>query len=581
MSPGKPVNLSSHRVASPLRPAGSGTNGKKQKRPHSGRRISLWIGSSQNWLVLLAVFLLTIILVAPQQRSKTYLLNQKIDHDIHAKMSFEYEEMQYAKGDVLVKKHQEMTQSDLDLVEQMDLAADKGYLRKILAVSLYIALLFALVFYYMRLFRPDIKFDARNILLVSVPVLLALLLGRITHGVVDLNRFPEGPGYAFPSALIGMLAVILFDARTAVLLVTTGSLAFSLHTGIDFKVFLVSLFGGYVAVTTLTTVQERKEMLKAGLFVGLANTVIILLIHYIDDPSHLRSDLIPWGIGSALASAIITMPALVMFEKSFGIITDIGLLELTGLDHPLLMELEEKAPGSFQHSLNVCKLAEAAAKTIGANYLLVRAGAYYHDIGKILKPKYSIENTITLEEKGLHSKLSPNMSAMIIKNHVKGGMDLARKYNLPDRVADFVPQHHGTTLIAYFYNEALKRFENSQTTDPVRESDFRYPGPKPQSQETAIVLLADAVEAATTSRFTSLSVNEDELQMSVQRIITDKFADGQFDESDLTLRHLHQIRESFVRTLLGRFHHRIAYPTRPTRPTNANAGPTRDRMDRK
>ncbi|MFW6256428.1 MAG: HDIG domain-containing metalloprotein, partial [Candidatus Sumerlaeota bacterium] len=262
------------------------------------------------------------------------------------------------------------------------------------------------------------------------------------------------------------------------------------------------------------------------------------------------------------------------------VVTDIRLLELTGLDHPLLKDLEEKAPGSYQHSLNVCKLAEAAARAIGANYLLVRAGAYYHDVGKTLKPTYFGENQVSLSEKSLHSKVSPYMSAMIIKNHVKMGIELARKHKLPDRVIDFIPQHHGTTVISFFYHEALKRFENSQSTDPVRESDFRYPGPRPQFIETAIVMLADTVEATVTSRFTSTSINEHELSLCVRKSVTDKFNDGQFDECDLTLRDLYLIQQSFVKTLLGRFHQRVAYPTRPGLSGPTAAVSKHDRLER-
>jgi putative nucleotidyltransferase with HDIG domain len=486
----------------------------------------------------------------------------------------------YKKGRLLAQKDDLLTDQSAGLINHMQDAYAAMRMKKYLAIVFYIALLQALVFYYIRLFRPDITFTAANVLLLALPVLIALAFGSVALTVVDPARFPDAAAYAFPSAIVGMLCVILLDSRSAVLLVTIASLAFSVRAGLDFKVFLVSLFGGYVSVTALTRVQERKEVLKAGLIVGLINAATILLIHLIDDPRTLRWDLLGWGVGNGLACGIVTMPALVVFERIFGVVTDVGLLEITGLDHPLLQELEEKVPGSFQHSLNVCKLAEAAAKAVGANYLLVRAGAYYHDVGKISKPKYFSENQISLEDKSIHSRLSPNMSAMIIKNHVKAGTDLARRHGLPERVIDFIPQHHGTTIIAYFFHEAFRRFENSQTTDPVREEDFRYPGPKPQSIETAIVMLADTAEATVTSRFTSLTINEDELRMCVQKTITDKFADGQFDECDMTLRDLHEIRESFVRTLLTRFHHRVAYPTKPARSGPASPTARRDRMER-
>ncbi|HNY26480.1 MAG TPA: HDIG domain-containing protein [Candidatus Sumerlaeota bacterium] len=499
-------------------------------------------------------------------------------------------------GQILVEGGNVISEGQEELIRAMYKEIEHLNIRRFGAIALFMLVLLALVCYYIRQFRPELIFNTGTVLQVALPVLLALLFGHLALRVVDADRFPDVAGYAFPSAMIGMLAVILFDARSAVLLVTAGCLAFGVLTGLDFRVLLVSLFGGYMSVTVLRTAQARQEVLKVGFYVGLVNTVMIVLAHLMDDPLAIqwdssgwgivnnsqlvRWDLAGWGLVNGVFCGVVTMPTLVVFERLFGVVTDIGLLELTGLDHPLLKELEEKAAGSFQHSLNVCKLSEAAAKAIGANSLLVRAGSYFHDVGKILKPKYAGENAITLEERSLHSKLSPHMSAMIIKNHVKGGIELARKYKLPERVVDFIPQHHGTTIIAFFYVEALKRFENSRSMDPVRESDFRYPGPKPQMIETAIVMLADAVEATATSRFTSLSVNEDELRMCVHKIVTDKFADGQFDECDLTLRDLHVIRESFIKTLLGRFHHRVAYPSRPSRSGPAALVPKRDRLER-
>ncbi len=486
----------------------------------------------------------------------------------------------FKAGDILAPAGYEISLEQDKLIRAMYDEVERLNLRRFGGIALFVAILLSLVCYFIRQFRPELTFNTSTVFMVALPVLLALLFGHLALKVVNAERFPDAAGYAFPAAMIGMLAVILFDSRSGMLLVTAGCLVFGARTGLDFRVLLVSLFGGYMSVTALTKAQARQEVLKVGFLVGLVNAIMILLAHFMDDPHRIRWDLFGWGLVNGVFCGVVTMPTLVVFERLFGVVTDIGLLELTGLGHPLLKELEEKAPGSFQHSLNVCKLSEAAAKAIGANSLLVRAGSYFHDIGKILKPKYAGENAISLEERSLHSKLSPHMSAMIIKNHVKGGVDLARKYKLPERVVDFIPQHHGTTIIAFFYVEALKRFENSRSMDPVRESDFRYPGPKPQMIETAIVMLADAVEATATSRFTSLSVNEDELRMCVHKIVTDKFADGQFDECDLTLRDLHVIRESFIKTLLGRFHHRVAYPSRPSRSGPAALAPKRDRLER-
>lgn len=482
------------------------------------------------------------------------------------------------KGQVLAPAGRPISPESLAQIEKMHEVYDASLLRHLFAAAVYVGLLICIVFYYFRHFRADLVFNTRNVFLVATPVLLALVIGRLALEFLDP---PDAAPYLFASGLIGMLAMILLDAGSAILLVTVGSLAFGVATGLDFKVLFVSLMGGYAASAALTSARRRWEILRAGLVAGLVNAAVIFLVNFIDNPTEMQFGLMFWGVGNGILCSVVALSTLwPFFEKVLGVVTDIGLLELTGLDHPLLRRMEEKAPGSYQHCLNVCKLAEAAARAIGANHLLVRAGAYYHDIGKTLKPRYFGENQITLEEKSMHSKLSPYMSAMVIKNHVKAGIELAEEYGLPERVADFIPQHHGTTMISYFYNQALQRFENSQSTDPVREEDFRYPGPKPQFIETAIIMLADSVEATVTSRFTSLSINEDELRLCVRKSVQDKFADGQFDECNLTLRDLHVIQETFVKTLLGRFHHRIAYPTTPG--LSGPVAPTskRDRMDR-
>ena len=190
----------------------------------------------------------------------------------------------------------------------------------------------------------------------------------------------------------------------------------------------------------------------------------------------------------------------------------------------------------------------------------MRAGAFYHDVGKIVKPNYYSENQASVEDKKVHFKISPHMSALVIKNHVREGIEIARKYGLSQKVIDFIPQHHGTSLIRYFYQEAVRQYENSESAEPVREEDFRYPGPKPQTIEAAIVMLADSVEATATSKLSEATVREDDIRLVVRNSILEKFNDGQFVECNLTLRDLHRISESFIKTLLSRYHHRITYP---------------------
>jgi len=235
--------------------------------------------------------------------------------------------------------------------------------------------------------------------------------------------------------------------------------------------------------------------------------------------------------------------------------TDLSLLELGDASHPLLRRLAQRAPGTYNHSINVASIGEAAADAIGAHGLLVRVGAYFHDIGKMFKPEYFIEN----QGAGVnqHDALQPAMSTLVIIAHVKDGADLARSHHLPQRIIDFILQHHGTTLVEYFYREAAKRSEENPNGEAVSDKDFRYPGPKPQTLESAVLMLADAVESA--SR-TLVDPGPARIQGLVDMIAQKKVADGQFDECGLTFRQLHRIRQSLAKSLTSIYHARIKYP---------------------
>jgi putative nucleotidyltransferase with HDIG domain len=247
------------------------------------------------------------------------------------------------------------------------------------------------------------------------------------------------------------------------------------------------------------------------------------------------------------------MGVMPLLEDLFKITTDITLLELSDMNHPLLKQMVLKAPGTYHHSLMVGNLAEAAAETIGANSLLARVGAYYHDVGKIEKAEYFSENQTNA--KSLHDKLTPSMSRLIITNHVKDGVEFAKKYRLKKDILDFIEQHHGTSLVHYFFQKALERVEDETM---LKEEGFRYQGPKPQTKEAAIVLLADSVEAASRTLGNPTPSRVEEL---AHRIVNNKFIDGQLDECELTLRDLNKIANVFVRVLIGVLHSRVEYPS--------------------
>jgi putative nucleotidyltransferase with HDIG domain len=242
-------------------------------------------------------------------------------------------------------------------------------------------------------------------------------------------------------------------------------------------------------------------------------------------------------------------------EWVFDVQTDISLLELGDAAHPLLQELSRRAPGTHNHSMNVASIGEAAADAIGANSLLVRVGAYFHDIGKMLKPGYFVENQGTEENR--HESLLPAMSSLVIIAHVKDGADLAEHHNLPQAIIDFIEQHHGTTLVEFFYREAEKLSEDDPDGTETDEANFRYPGPKPQSREAGIMMLADAVESASRSLVDPAPAR---IESMVREMAGKRLADGQFDDCGLTLQELHQIENSLIKSLAAVYHARVKYP---------------------
>jgi len=466
----------------------------------------------------------------------------------------------FQRGETIISRGDIPTDAQIKVLED--------YNRRIRAFRLlrfggYLVLTLGMVSFlvlYAHRFRPMVRFRTSSIVLIGIPLLVVLFVGRVAVILLG-ERYGDETGYLFPTALIGLLGVILMDTEIAIFHVLMASVLVGLATNMSFDYMIPALFGGMAAVASAYRLRERGQLFRAAIYVAAANIVSIGVLHFIEDPTDVYLGAVAWGTMNAALSYLLATGMVPLFESVFGITTDLKLLELTGGHHPLLLELEEKAAGSYQHSLNVAKLAEAAADAIGANYLLVRAGAFFHDIGKAIKPRYFSENQISPEERRTHDKLTPFMSCLIIRNHVKDGIELARQHGLPEKVIEFIPQHHGTCLIKYFYYEAVREYEESESAEPVRQSDFRYPGPKPQSIEAAIVMLADSVEAIATSRLTRPNVDADDIRRLVIDAIQDKFSDGQMDDCHLTLRQLHDIRESMVRTLIGRFHHRIDYPS--------------------
>ncbi len=364
--------------------------------------------------------------------------------------------------------------------------------------------------------------------------------------------------FCIPFSLIPMLVTLLFNNLEISLLMTLAtSVSLASILGSSFQVGLLALISGILSSILIVGSRKRTTIIRAGFMVGVAQVVCLIFIDRFWIGLTQRYLML---FLNGIVSSIILLGILPVFEYLFKTITNISLLELADFNHPLLQRMILEAPGTYHHSLVVGNLSESACNAVGANALLARIGAYYHDIGKLPKAEYFSENQNINESK--HDRLSPTMSKLIIMNHVKEGVELAKKYKLNPALIDFMLQHHGKSLVYYFYRQALESLEEDQE---VKEEGFRYPGPKPNTKETAIVLLADSVEAATRALRDPSPAKIEEV---VHKIINNKFIDGQLDECDLTLKDLEKISEIFIRILSGIYRARVAYPEELSRESN-------------
>jgi hypothetical protein len=464
------------------------------------------------------------------------------------------------KGEVVVREGQKISQEDLE-----KLAWLSGLDRRKTPVTGRMLLLFLIFF---SLVTIVFEFADRNIKKFNLSekdlafsaalIVFTILLIKISLAVFDWFA-PDHASllfYLFPLFLFGIvMRIILFSEAVFVFSTILGvAVAFTVDNGLP--IFVYTFLGNLVASYLSGQVEKRATMLGAGFFSALIMSFVMLLFHLLlgfplaELPLKITLILLG-GVGSSL----ITAGLLPIIEHTFDYTTNFKLLELANLEHPLLEQMMVSAPGTYHHSILVGNLCKAAAESIGAHPILTRVAAYYHDAGKLKMPHYFIENRRGFDD--AHRNLSPRMSSLIILSHVKEGVELAEKYRLGKKIYEIIRQHHGTSLVSYFYKRA-KDMEDPglALTD---EKDFRYAGPKPQTREAGIVMLADAVEAA--SR-TLDDPTPKRIETHVQNIIEQIFLDGQLDECELTLKDLHAIQKSFITILMGIFHQRIEYPER-------------------
>jgi len=390
---------------------------------------------------------------------------------------------------------------------------------------------------------------------------------------------------AVPFAFGPLLLSVLLGRNHGIFAAIYASLWSSMFRGgIDARLLVMGLICGFIAVFVTLQVRRRSRLIRAGFFVGLATVALAMLfgnflvvqLAGIVAPNW---EVFGWQLTAAVLSgvvpALLISGALPIFESTFGITTEISWIEMADLNHPLLKRMMLEAPGTYQHSLVVATLAEAACETIGANATMARVCSYFHDIGKLIKPEYFTENM--RHGRNPHDELAPTMSALIIIAHVKEGVDLALKYNLCQEIIDVIQQHHGTSLVLYFYKRALQQQEDARAggkimnireedIPEVREESFRYSGPRPQTREAAVISLADCIESASRSLD---RVTPQKIDQLIRDLIDKRLIDGQLKECDLTMRELEEVCESFRNTLQSMMHSRIAYPDDKERSTKS------------
>ncbi|MBI5440064.1 MAG: HDIG domain-containing protein [Deltaproteobacteria bacterium] len=380
---------------------------------------------------------------------------------------------------------------------------------------------------------------------------------HVGAGVGDLMPYlPENAAlFALPIASAVMVVRAVINSETALVAAVPFCALASLPADRSLPAFFYLLTGGLIGAHRAARACRRTEFIRAGIWMGLAQGASAWGLGWLEGwgAQPQAATIILMAIASGIVGGFLALSVVPVAETIFGYTTDMRLMELASLDHPLLRDLMVRAPGTYHHSIVTGTLVKAAAESIGARALLAAVAAYYHDVGKISKPSYFVENQA--DGGNRHEKLRPSMSALILMSHVKEGVELARKHRLGRDIVAIIRQHHGTGLIQFFYDKACQSARPG--LDDVQESDYRYPGPKPRSREAALVLLADAVEAAAR---TLPDPKPARIHGLVQNLINRIFSDGQLDECDLTLKDLHEIARSFSRILTGIHHQRIDYP---------------------
>jgi len=486
--------------------------------------------------------------------------------------------IQVKAGSTLVPAGTPLADEQIQRLEQEEEAyrANLGWLRKAgqwVGAGLAIGLITVIQAIYAFRFVPGVARSAARSFVLAALCLLVLGASKVVAHTNWSFAF-----WTFFLTAAAMIVTVAYSERFAIAMTVALAVLVAMATRSDLDWIVTALVGTVAAILSLGEINNRSKLIKVGALAGLAffltaGGLALWRLQYSFDADR---DLALAGtsllyFASGLAAGFVVLGLLPFIERAFGIVTNISLLELCDVNQPALKRLAIEAPGTYAHSLLIGTLAEAAAEAIGANGLLARVGAYFHDIGKVNKPRYFVENW--QEERATHEGLTPQMSRLVITSHVKDGLEMADRLGLPPIIKNFITEHHGTTLVEYFYREAGRR-EEARGGEAPAEEDYRYPGPKPQSVETAIVMLADAVEGACRSHKEPTAAK---IKATVHEMIMKRLLDSQLDSCGMTLSDLHRVEDTLTKTLLSVYHGRIPYPADKAAAEGDQGGPEKEK----
>lgn len=452
------------------------------------------------------------------------------------------------KNQTIVKEGEPVTESQIELLNELGLlknsaAGDSLYVYFVLGI--FVAVILTIEYFYIYKYYRKIFDNTNNLILISIINIISLVLARSTALISP---------YLVPMIFGPIMLTLLLNYKISLVVSLLNCVLISGVISFKPEVMILAFVSSVLGSTSLRKMQQRNDILLSTAYIALMCAVLTFSTGTLlsNDMMEVLESTAMGGVG-ILLSGILAIGFLPVFETTFDIVTTVKLLELSNPNSPLLKKLLMEAPGTYHHSVLVSNLAELAAEEIGGNSVLARIGSFYHDIGKTKRPYFFKENQIGKDNP--HDKITSNLSTLIITSHVKDGLEMAKEYNLPKVIRDIIAQHHGTTLVKYFY---YKMKNSPEGGEEVKEADFRYPGPIPESKEAGIIMLADSVEAAVRS---ISEPTKGKIEEMVNNIIKDKLHSGQLDNCDLTLKDLTKIRQCFLKVLSGIYHERIEYPT--------------------